>query len=161
MTWTTASRTPDRPEWVVLANAARARLLERDPETGALREFESFVHPASRLGGHELADDRPGQAFKGQARTAFQPRQTPHEKEEAAFAHELAKRLDAAAMALQFGRLVLLASNPFLGRLHAALGPAARQLVAAAAVDLTGYADRELEERVTAALAAAAEPAQG
>ena len=67
---------PVRPvqpfEGVLVANASRARLFERDAENGAMRETASFVHPQTRLKGQALGHDRPGHAHKGVASTAFQ-----------------------------------------------------------------------------------------
>ena len=47
-------------EAVLVANASRARLFDRDAENGAMRETASFVHPQSRMKGRELGRDRPG-----------------------------------------------------------------------------------------------------
>jgi len=151
---------PAPPDWVLVADAARARVLERDAETGALRELSAHVHPASRLKGRALASARPGQVRKGGASTAFAPRTSPAERERSRFAHELAELLESAALAQRLGGLVLLASNPFLGELNAHLGPAARGRVkAGAALDLTHYRGAELEQRVTRVIEGPAEPA--
>jgi len=139
-------------DWVLVANAARARCFERDPENGALRELDSFVHPASRLKGRDLADDRGGQVRKSAASTQFAPHTSPHDKELEAFARQLAAHLDEAALAHRYARLVVVGSNPFLGHLHAALGAAARQLAAAIALDLGAFRGADLEDRVTQAL---------
>lgn len=139
--------------WVVVANAARARCFERDPDNGALRELSSFVHPESRQKGTELADDRDGRALKGQASTAFVPHTDPHAREHHAFAAELARHLEAESLAHHFDDLAVLASAPFLGELRAELGPAAQRVLAASvALDLTTFHGRDLEERVTQAL---------
>jgi protein required for attachment to host cells len=143
-----------RPEWVLVANAARARCFERDTASGTLRELADFVHPRSRMKGGELCDDRPGHAIKGQASTQFEPRTDVATKEHAAFAREIAAFLDAAALAHRFDRLVLLASSAFLGELRTQLAPATRdRLRAGIARDLTGCSGRELQEGVTSALA--------
>lgn len=140
-------------EWVVLANAARARIFERDPETGAMRELSAHVHPQSRAKGIELGADRPGRAIKGQARTRFEPHTPPHERETQRFAHELAEKLERGALAHRYAALVLLASDPFLGQLRRELGPAATALLGhQLARDLTAWQDRELEERVARAI---------
>jgi len=151
-----------RPDWVLIANAGRARCFARDRENGALHELSSFVHPASRLEGHELATDRAGHAFKGGASTQYEPRTDRHEKEHARFAHLLAAHLEQAAQAQRFERLALCASSEFLGELRARLGPAASaRLETGVPVDLTAYAGPELERRVAQALARAAEPGEG
>ena len=140
-------------DWVVVANASRARVLERDDENHALREITDHVHPASRMKGAELNADRPGHARKSDASTAFEPRMAPQEREHARFARELAHELETAALEHRMRGLVLLASNPFLGELKAHLGHAAkRQLKTTVAVDLTAFQGAELERRVTHAL---------
>jgi protein required for attachment to host cells len=143
------------PEWVLVANAARARCFERDPGNGALRELEGFVHPASRLKGQDLGSDRGGLAYKGAASTQYSPPTDLHEKEHAQFARELVRYLEQAALDHRFGRLALVASNPFLGELRSQLGAASQRVLAASvASDLTAFAGRDLEQRVTKALAA-------
>ncbi len=143
-------------EWVVVANAARARFFERDAENKAMRELASFVHPQSRLKGQALGHDRPGKAHKGSASTAFPPHTDLHQKEHAEFAHELAQRLEEAALAHRYPRLAIVASNPFLGALKAQLGAATHKLLqATVALDLTPHEGAELEHRIAQALQAA------
>jgi len=147
---------------VLVANAARARLFERDPENKAMREVASFVHPQTRMKGQALGHDRPGKASKGVASTAFPPHTDLHQKEHTEFARELAHRLEELALAHRYPRLAILASNPFLGELNAQIGAATRRLLqAAVALDLTAYDDGELEHRVDQALQSAtvSEPA--
>lgn len=144
-------------QWVVVANAARARCFERDPANDALRELDSFVHPASRLKGPELGVDRGGLVQKGAMTTQYEPPTDPRTKEHEVFARELSRYLEQAALANRYGQLALIASNPFLGELKAQLGAAgARALVAGVAVDLTTYSGRELEQRVAKGVQAAA-----
>ena len=103
--------------------------------------------------GRELGRDRPGQAFKGESRTAYEAPTGPHEKEAAAFARELAQRLGVMAQTRRYSRLVLLASTPFLGELKKELDShTSRLLQATVAVDLTTFDGAELEHRVAEAL---------
>lgn len=144
-------------DWVVVANAARARIFERDDENQALREIADRVHAPSRQKASELETDRPGKARKGDASTAFAPHTDPREREHQRFAHEVAQLLEEAALAQRMPGLVLLASNPFLGELKAELGDAARRLLKhSAPIDLTTYQHAELEARVTRAIGSAA-----
>jgi protein required for attachment to host cells len=139
---------------VLVANASRARLFERDPDNGALRELWSFVHPDSRVKGVELAHDRPGHAMKSQARTQYQPHTSPEDRELDRFAHELAEVLEAAALDNSLARWALIASNPLLGRLRAVLrNGAAARLEHHEERDLTIYVGADLEHRVTSILA--------
>lgn len=141
---------PDRrPRHVVLANAARARLLGRDPDNGALRELDDFVNPRARLKSATLERERPGRGALGPRRTAFAPPTEPDEHERQRFAQELASHLEALALAHRLAPWLLAASSPFLGTLRAALGPhAAALLVQHAERDLTPMALHVLEPRL-------------
>jgi protein required for attachment to host cells len=154
MTMRESKRRREPLDWVLVANGTRARCFERDSENNALREIADFVHPKGRLKGQALESDRPGHAFKGAASTQLEPHTDPHVKERARFADELVAMLDEAALSHRFERLALIASNPLLGELRSRLGTACRQrLHASVALDLTTYADSELEHRVAHALA--------
>jgi protein required for attachment to host cells len=140
-------------DWVLIANAARARCFVRDADNGAMREERSFVHPASRLKGKELSDDRGGKVHKSMASTQFAAHTDVHDKEHAAFARELADFLEAAALAKHYPGLSLIVSAAFLGELRGQLGPAARKCLRhGVALDLSAYEGAELEHRVTQAL---------
>jgi protein required for attachment to host cells len=144
---------PQSLDWVLIANAARARCFERDDENNAMRELGSFVHPQSRLKAEALGEERGGLVHKGVASTQYAPRTSAHEREHAQFARELAHYLEEAALAHRFPGLALIASNPFLGELRAHLGDATRRLLkASVAIDLTSYSYAELERRVAQAL---------
>lgn len=141
-------------DWVLIANAARARCFVRDADNGAMREERSFVHTASRLKGEALGRERGGKVHKGAASTQFAAHTDVHDKEHAAFARELAAYLEKAALAQQYPGLALIASAAFLGELRAQLGPAARRhLRQGVALDLTTCEGADLEQRVTQALA--------
>ena len=103
--------------WIVVANAARARLCEYDPRDGSLTEMADFVHAPARQKGSDLASDRPGHAEKGQAsvRTSFEPHTDAHHKERVHFARELAQHLNEAVVQGRCPAVALIASNPFLG----------------------------------------------
>ena len=151
---TQATRHPTaRAEWVLVANGARARCFERDPESSHLRELAGFVHEQSRIKPSQLGDDRPGHAMKGGASTQFEAHTEVHEKHRAQFARELAAYLDEAALAHRYDKLALIASTPFLGDLRAQLGDASRRcLITSQALDLTEVTGHELEQRVTSAM---------
>lgn len=141
--------------WIVLANAARARIFEAGAAGAAPTEVHTLVHPASRLKGHELTEDRPGHAERQTASTAhpggtaYPPRADPRAKEQHAFAREIAQVLHDALGAGHCGRIVLVASNPFLGELRAALTPAAATAVAhSEPADLTALPVLDLQSRL-------------
>ena len=144
--------------WIVLANAARARILEREPERGRLDELTDLVHPQSREKGMDLNSDREGHAQKahgdpGHAGTAFQPHTDPRQKEHAVFALEVSRYLEAAVTQGRCPGLVLIASDPFLGELKKHLGHAAARVVSATIPhDLTSFSGSDLVRRVTEAM---------
>lgn len=162
MTYDRPPRPDRRLHWVLLANASRARLFERDHDNGALRELGDFVHPDSRLKSAALSHDRAGQGAKGSARAHFEPPTSPKEREQEHFAEQLAHYLEEAALAERLVGWALIASNPFLGRLRGALGStAAARLRHHVDRDLTSFAGQELEQRVTELLPARPENEEG
>jgi protein required for attachment to host cells len=134
--------------WLVVANAARARVLESGE--GAYAHVADLVHPASRQKGIELGDDRPGHAAAdGRGGVQFEPRTEPQEREHERFAHEVAAVLNAGVADGRCAGLVLVASSPFLGLLKAQLGEPARRLVLRTlASDFTTCSDAELAQRL-------------
>jgi protein required for attachment to host cells len=147
------TRSENRLDWVLLANASRARLFERDAENGAMRELAAFVHPASRVKGSALGHDRPGHAAKGVMGTNFEPVTSLKEREKQHFAQQLAEHVEAAALDARMLRWMLIASSPFLGRLRAVLGSAAAaRLAQFVDRDLSRWQGAELERRVAALL---------
>lgn len=143
-------------DWVLVANAARARCFERDDQHQALRELANFVHPASRQKGSALAEDRGGLVRKGEASTQFQPHTEIHHKEHEVFARELARYLEDEILAHRCPGVSLIASSAFLGELRTHLGKATTEREkASVALDLTAYSGGDLEQRVTQALRSA------
>ncbi|MCZ8233964.1 MAG: host attachment protein [Inhella sp.] len=137
-------------DWLVVANAAWARVYERDAAQGAMRERFSKVHEEGRAQGGALGRGRPGRVRKGVMSTAFEPHTHPRERERTRFARALAALLEREAVGHRMAGLVLLVSNPFLGDLRAALGPASRAVLKGAwPVDVTGLQGAELEHRVS------------
>ena len=140
-------------DWVAVADGRRLRVLERPVATAPWRELgtEAAEHadPPSR----GLGADRPGRVREsvGGARHAVEPRQDPHDAAEAAFAHEVAARLERAAAAGRYGRLVVVAPPKFLGQVRPALGAETRRRLAGTLDrDLTHAGAEEIAERLEA-----------
>lgn len=126
--------TRPKPDWILIANTTRARVLQREPGS-AMVVLESFVHPAGR--GQRLMDAT--------------------QKECTRFAHELAQYLEHEARQGHFGCLTLFASTSFLEELRAGLGKVTTRLLSGIhELDLTSVGVAELERRVSHELAAAA-----
>lgn len=139
-----------KPDWILIANAAHARLLAREPGS-PLVVLKSFEHPQSRSKVSDLADgpsgrERSDQAFGG---AALQPRQDAKTREHLHFARELADYLEQHAQQHGFNSLAVYASNPFLGELKAELGEATRRLLQGTHdLDLTAFGVGEVERRI-------------
>jgi protein required for attachment to host cells len=145
-----------KPQLIVTANAAHARLLLRDGEGDPLRPLAMLEHPDSRRKASELTDDRLGHDSMDQrpGGVSHAPRTDPRHKEHARFAGELAGRIDALLREGECGSVVLLASDPFLGALQAHLSDAARKaLRVALPLDYTALDLGALERRLPQVLA--------
>jgi protein required for attachment to host cells len=139
-----------KPEWILIANATRARLLQRE-HGSPLVVVQSFEHPQGRAKTSELADDRAGQgktdhSFGG---ASYPPRIAAKYKEHLRFARELAEYLEHQAQQGNFHSLALFASSPFLGEVKALLGKATTRLLTATHdLDLTSVGLVELDQRI-------------
>lgn len=139
-----------KPDWILIANASRARLLQRDPGCPFV-VVASFSHPRSRSKTSELGHDRAGQerSDQGFGGAAYQPRTDAKENEHLHFARELAEHLEQQAKQGAFRSLALYASSPFLGELKDQLGSATeRLLIATFDLDLTSVGLVELDQRI-------------
>lgn len=139
-----------KPDWILIANATHARLLQRQ-QGQPLVVLKSFAHPAGRSKISDLADDRAGQersdrSFGG---AAYQPRVDAKRKEHLHFARELAEHLEHEAQQNRFHSLELFASSPFLGEIRAELGNATIRLLSGTHdVDLTSVGLTEMKRRI-------------
>ena len=115
--------TPTKPDWIVIANATRARILARE-RGEPMAVVKTFSHPEGRGKVSDLADDRAGHGSSDHSwgGSAYPPRIDAKRKEHERFATELGAWLERAAEQDTYRSLALLASNPFLGELKAELG---------------------------------------
>lgn len=90
-------------------------------------------HPSGRLKSGEIDSDRPGSGIDrgGHGRHAFLSEETASERDEHAFALELAEMLDKNRVEGVFDMLVIIAGPKLLGKLRAALTTPTRRLVKA------------------------------
>lgn len=138
--------------WLVVANAAKARVLEEAARPGAYIHLADLVHPQSRQKGTALAGDRPGHVNSlGQRSggTAYPSRTDVREREHDRFAREVAQAVNDGVAGGQCAGVVLVASNPFLGHVKAHLSePARKALLRCVASDYTALPDAELAQRL-------------
>lgn len=139
-----------KPNWILIANATEARLLEQEPGN-PLVVLQAFHHPAGRMHSSTLGDAKAGSEHSGHgfASAALQPRVDAQTKEHLHFAHELAQKLEQGATQGSYAALSIHASSPFLGELKQALGEQTRRLpVSTHDVDLTSFGLGEIEARL-------------
>lgn len=138
---------PNHPLWIVVANASRARIMERVRPGEPLLQREDRVHPASRQHAGATERDGPGQTIAG--RSGLAPRTDPRTRERRSFAHELATCLQVHARDHAMGSLVVYASKPFMGALLAELDPPLQRRVhLQVGVDMTTWPLAQIEDRL-------------
>jgi protein required for attachment to host cells len=134
--------------WVVVCDAARARVFETTELGARMSEIGDWIEPAGRMSGRELENDRPGRGMdraRG-GRHAMDPPTDPHDKVEANFAHTIAEHLTQAHQAGRFGQLALIAAPSMLGRLRSAISKDCAQCCSFDwDRDLTTHTPRDIE----------------
>ncbi|MES2191417.1 MAG: host attachment protein [Pseudomonadota bacterium] len=144
-----------KPDWILIANASHARLLEHRPGK-PLTLLQTFEHPQSRRKAGELGTTKAGHEFgaSGFAGAAYYSRVNAKDKEQIRFARELAEMLEQEARQNTFQAVSLFASSPFLGELKQELGDMTAQLLTTACdIDLTRVGLVELAPRIAEATA--------
>jgi len=135
--------------WVLVADGAKARLLERVGPNGPLvpASAKCFSESEARIPTRDIGADRPGRVHESAdiTRHSMEPRVDWHRYAKEQFARSVADALDKAALKKKFDELILVAPPQVLGDLRSALGPHARAMVAGEiAKDLTNLPDHEL-----------------
>jgi len=144
-----------QPDWILVANASEARLLQQDPGS-PMAVLQAFHHPASRLHSSELGDAERGRegSDRRHGASAYSAHIEPQRKEHVRFARELAASLEQGASQGRCNRIHVFAASPFLGELKAELGDATRRRLAGAYdLDLSSLGLAQIEERVRAVAA--------
>jgi protein required for attachment to host cells len=138
--------------WVLVADAAKAKLLRADRAARRFHLVREEEHQASRAKAGELMADRQGRSLDSShtgSRHAMEPGTDPKRVEKRRFAASLIDELDAAAVADRFDRLVLVAEPRMLGELRRALPEhVAARLDRQLAKDLARLEGPQLEKRL-------------
>ncbi len=133
--------------WILIADAAHARVLQSNGHGKPLVPVPQFEMHADLPRSHDLGADRPTRTHEsvGTTRHAVEPRTDPHRELKRAFAVLVAERLKEAATAKSFDRLVIAAPPVMLGDLRCALHKQVSDKVAAEVPkDLVKIADQDL-----------------
>jgi protein required for attachment to host cells len=132
--------------WILVANASTARLYENKGIGKGLQLISQLDHPESRMKGSDLVSDRGGHMQSvGNGHGARQSPTDPKQNEAEHFALDLAKTLDQGRGENKYERLIVVASNPFLGTLKTRLSNQVQGLMSEAIEkDYTKITDKEL-----------------
>jgi len=145
--------------WVVTADRAGARLLERNRDMQEGYEIiEEVNHPEGRLRDNEMETDRSGSSRTARGPSASSAvRHTmggsnsgsPHDRVAQLFAKSIADKLQHARTEGRFSRLVLAAEPRFLGMLRASLdGPTASCVVGSVSKNLQVLPLSEIQKHI-------------
>jgi protein required for attachment to host cells len=139
--------------WVLVADGAKARLLERDAPTAPLvpASEKCFSESEARAPSRELGADRPGRVHESAdtTRHAMAPRVDWHRFAKEQFANSVAEALEEAALQKKYEALILVAPPQTLGDLRGSLGRHTRALVTQeVAKDLTNLPDHEISSHL-------------
>ncbi len=117
--------------WIVVADAARARLFSVASPKAPLESIEQLVSPEARLHEHELNSDKPGRSFDsfGAGRHATEWASSSKEQEAIRFASEIVDHLEKGRINHSFNRLVIVADPHFLGLLRKAVNTELDKLI--------------------------------
>lgn len=136
--------------YIVVADAARARIFTRDALT--LAEQESMVHAEGRLHEGDLVTDSRGDVHESMSTTSRSAGQensaSKHENE--LFAKEVAQRLYSARVANSMEKLIMVAPPKFLGLLREKLdGPTQKLVIHSLSKDLSKASLTDIQHAVS------------
>lgn len=138
--------------WILVCDAARARLFEASGQDSALTEVACYSNPELRGSAQPNGNDEPlprTHESQGAARHAIEPHTTQREKYEHQFAHGLAEMLVDAHAQRQFEQLFLVAPPRFMGVLREAIGtPEATGVAGEIVHDFVTLSPTELHEHL-------------
>ncbi|MDO9235374.1 MAG: host attachment protein [Aquabacterium sp.] len=144
--------------WILVSDAARARIFAQEAGERGLVELAGFVYPVPRRsatngGGAHRATLTKGHGRTGHAGTQLEPETDLHAKARSSFARQLADYLNTGASEHRCDAIELIATGPMLHEIKAGLSASASKMLRhCVARDLTHYTGRELHERVEQAL---------
>jgi len=139
--------------WILVADSARARVLEWSEPAAPLKEIADLTNPQGRLKEQALSSDRPGVASSSQGKSGhpMQASQSGHEKSEAEFAGLIDATLVEALDAGRYVQLMMFAPPRFLGSLRSHLTPrVAKTVVESNPLDLTREDLTKIKSRLPA-----------
>jgi protein required for attachment to host cells len=139
-----------RITWVVVADGARARILERKGRGKPLALVDEMSSPDSRRPTRDQGTGKPGRGFSPiSGRHEFSDPVDWHEAAKSEFLRELAERILGLSRENAFDEIILVAPPKALGELRSRLGgQLGRRLKAEINKDLTQLSVHELPARL-------------
>lgn len=109
--------------WILVADAARARLFEATGRSDPWQEVACFANPDGRAPGRHATTEHAPRVNEsmGSARHAIEPHTSLRDKSAERFAHMLNEALERGRNDQRYEQLVLVAPPRFLGTLHGVL----------------------------------------
>ena len=138
--------------YVLIADGARARILENNGPDNHLIAVEGLMFTGEHGATRDLVSDREGRSFssQGSGRSAIEARSDPHRELKAGFARQLADVLARELAADRFHRLVIVAAPATLGDLRAAISDKVRTtVIGEVAHDLTKTPNAEVAKHLS------------
>jgi protein required for attachment to host cells len=146
--------------WIVAANASRARFFSQEHSSDALEEINDMVNDAARLRMTETESDNFGPTSAGKSvhntggatpNKTYEPAQTPDVHQAELFARDIAGFLLQSYQEGRFQQLSLVVSPQFLGMLRKLLDPKLESAVKLEInKDYTRFSPAQLLEQVKA-----------
>jgi protein required for attachment to host cells len=141
--------------WVLIADGARARVLESHGLGQGLIANDRLVFEGDHGATHDLVSDREGRSYssRGPGRSAIDARTDPHRELKRSFAHHLADVLAHELDENAYDRLIIVAAPVTLGDLRSALPQkVAARVSAEVAKDLTKLPNDEVSRHLDGVL---------
>ena len=134
--------------WYIIANAAEARVYERNTVSDQLELLETLTHPESRMKGSELSSDRPGHnQSAGGGHGSFVEKSDPKSYEIERFAIEIADYLNQQRNHNKYSELCIVAAPRLHGLMNKHMNKNVSKLVSKnIEKDLTHISDDKLED---------------
>lgn len=137
--------------WVLIADGARARVLEHTGPGRGLRQVDGLEFAIDPLQAQDIMADRPGRGHSssGSARSGMEPKTDPVDYRETQFVKSVAAVLDRQQQAGAFDRLIIAASPIALGDMRKAITAGVKKtIVAELDKDLTKVPTTELDKHL-------------
>ncbi|MEQ6917931.1 host attachment protein [Halomonas aquatica] len=134
--------------YIVVADAARARLFTRDGIN--ISETDGLLHAEGRLHEGDLVTDREGDVRESTTGRSAGGESVATQHHEEVFARQVADRLYRARVENRMEKLILVAPPRFLGQLRDKVdGPTAKLVIHTLAKDLTKASLADIQEAVS------------